>query len=319
MKLSSTLFLFIFLSPTSLLGCFSDFLKILLEPDYVEQPCIYKHSVINSIDEAALELAQANQDTLVIFDLDDTLLEPIDPIFQSRFHTRVDMTKKKELPELSFLKELSFFNQRHLVEPQIASIIKDLHHKHAPTFVLSAFSGGSYGNVKDIHEFRHQELIANNIDFDQPLPIDSQALSDELENKTWGKPFVALKHGILSCHRERKSFIVSLFIHHMQRRPNKVIFIDDDARNFFQFKETLEPLELLAISTYHYCAAHKENNTQQPESTIVQKQFELMIKRKCYVSYQEAEQEAKTLNIHAPQATDQPLATMTADQPHTST
>jgi nicotinamidase-related amidase len=248
---------------------------------------------IKTIDDAAPELARADQKTLVVWDIDETLLEPEDPSSQCRFRDET----QRIIHRLPFRKNIQtiigstkfFFEQpRHLVEPRTAELIKDLQKRAIPVIALSAFAGGpALPFCDDVHEHRHQELVRNGINFDQPLPVNSEALNADLHSLSQNNN-VLLKRGILSTHPYNKGKILSLFIKHMTEQPNKGIVIDDNENCLFDVDDYLERLHI-TTSVYLYRAAYTKRKSDFMDTTITQKQFELIVKRNGYASYKEAE------------------------------
>jgi len=250
----------------------------------------YKITPINTIDDAADELNQAVNDDMVVWDIDETILESNDPSFQQRFTEPLlkQISFFSRARTLSILKrpDSVFKEQRSLVEPRIAELINDLQQRAVTVIALSAFGAGSYGQIKDLHELRHQELVRNGIDFDKELPVNSEMLNKELVNLS-GNTRVCLKRGIVSSYNQDKGCVLSLFIKHMHMKPRKVIFIDDQLRNITTVAEHLQTIQI-ASSSYLYKATSILRPTDTIDWVIVEKQFALMRQKDEYVSYEEA-------------------------------
>ena len=259
----------------------------------------FKLNEIETIDAAASELAIADQNTLIAVDIDETILEPEDPPFQQRYYAATQ-TIIRSLPDdhkplRTIIDSLDFFfkQPRHIIEPRTADLIKDLQKRAVPVIALSAFAGGQVLHFcDDIHEHRHLELVRNGIDFDQPLPVNSNKLNEDLYAFSQSNTAL-LKRGLLSCYPYNKGLILRLFIKHMIKPPDKVIFLDDVEQNLSDVYDYLKPLNI-AVSTYLYRGAYTIKDSDHLDLAATRKQFELIVEKGSYVSYKDAEKSLAT-------------------------
>lgn len=283
------------------------------------QSCRFVHT-ITSIQEIAQECEQADEKTLVLLDIDDTLEEDKDPTFQSRF-IYADDPSLKRYEELyhQFIKKLgnnpdSLFShsklvalqKKCLVEPKSAQLIKNLQQKKVSVIALSAFAGGPCGDdIPDFHDFRYQQLLDNGIDLNQPLPtVNIQAFNDAVKIEAGSFDTIFLKCGIVSSSFAPKGVVARCLIEHMNPRPEKVVFVDDNRRNHHtiamaikilnmkNFKESSNAAKTpnyIMLSNFLYTAARIIGPSDHIDPIVARTQFDLMDKQRTYVSYDEAE------------------------------
>lgn len=287
--------------------------------DPVFQSCRFVHS-IESLQEIAQECELADEKTVVLVDIDDTLIEDEEPTFQSRFIYADDpslaqygelheqlMNKLRNNPSdnLCFSK-LAARQKKCLVEPSSAQFIKNLQQKKVPVIALSAFTGGTCGDaIPDFHEFRYQQLLENGIDLDQTLPLNIPAFNSDIDAATDFTGKILLKRCIVSTHSTPKGLVAQYLIEHMDPQPEKVIFIDDNFNNHRSIAQALMALNLTAfavsssveknspyikLSSFLYKAARIIRPSDRIDPIIARTQFDLMDERKAYASYQEAAQ-----------------------------
>lgn len=179
--------------------------------------------------------AEADSDTLILFDVDQTLIEPASMLFRPKTVENeayrpwlIDLVSrvygKSNKPEEYYgsiwrVKEIPL-----LIEPNIVSIIQSLQDRGVKVVALTALKTGSDYTIPSLPEWRYDQLKKLGIDFGRiGLP---DIIFDELSEKNGNYP--VLYHGILCTNGVSKGDLVVAFLDRIQWRPSKVVFFDDN-------------------------------------------------------------------------------------------
>lgn len=250
-----------------------------------------KPITLASIKDALREVEQADSSTVAFFDIDYTLIEPVDPTFQVRFWGKPGIYN-------ALFEDFSAFQSRNpswfpmvmkeqqtqLVEPFVAEYIKKLQQKGATVLAISDFPAGSVGEIPDLHDFRRQELLKKGISFDSPSSFDHERLNKlfaELGQKT------LLKHGIISSRGQPKGLLINWALREIHPTAKKVLFFDDKQENHTDTIAYVQELKI-PLASYLYTAAKIIHEKDVINETAARAQFHYMHQDNRYVSYHEA-------------------------------
>lgn len=199
------------------------------------EPTIVK---VYKIKEALPYFDEANQNTLVIFDIDSTLTTPSDPClrrFSIKKHKHVfdryvGQLTKKQLYIFTHLLILQSPSQ--LVENEFPEVIMQLQNRGVKTLACTSSSTGSIGNiVKNFSLWRFQELKKLDIDFSSIFPGRVLFPYEDCNDDIPG-----IEKGIVGCgHKIKKGMLFDKIIAHINFTPHKVIVIDDKMENIESF------------------------------------------------------------------------------------
>lgn len=216
---------------------------------------------IDSYAQVKNIFAKADSNTLILFDVDETLIEPASVIFRpktieneanlpwiidlvSRVYGKSDKTeeyygsiwKTKETPLL--------------IEPHMVSVIQSLQDRGVKVMALTALKTGSSYIITSLPEWRYNKLKELGIDFAKiGLP---DIIFDELSEKDGNYPM--LYHGILCTNGVSKGELARTFLDRIQWRPDKVIFFDDNAARVKEVAEAMQK-ELIPFQGFVYRGA----------------------------------------------------------------
>lgn len=193
---------------------------------------IYSNAKTNTIREI---IKEADDKSLIIWDVDGVLLIGKDKIFHSeniysglnqqhveyiekKFNLTSEQTDK-------FLSQLLLQRQIELVDNDLLNIMHELKSKNIKTIALTQFATGPLGDIKNIADWRINELNQLGIKFDLAFENLVQIEIDNLTKINGHYPLY--KHGVLFCERHSKGAVLGAFLDIISWKPNKVIFIDD--------------------------------------------------------------------------------------------
>lgn len=172
--------------------------------------------------EKALE--NIDSQTLVMFDVDETLIVPKDaiskPCVRGVLNELVKEVLEKEalgehLYSLMYLK-MEF----EIVDPQVVQVIKALQSKNIKTIAFTRMNTGRCGAIPSMEDWRLKQLKDHGIDFSPAFPqFEELSIGSE-------KPSL-FKQGVLCANRQDKGPVFMGFLKAIQWKPEKVLFIDN--------------------------------------------------------------------------------------------
>lgn len=186
---------------------------------------------------------EADLDTWVIWDVDNTLLFADDTIFGCynntyKTHTMLieqyEQAHSNEANIPKYVKNLFYRIRSHLpfqtTHLHAAQTIQDLQKRSIPTFALTFLF--VYTEEKNYIHWRQDQLASLNIDFSSCFKHQIRLEFPELKNRfpdmaapSIGYPIY--EKGVLHTHHHPKGLCLTQFMERIQKFPKKIIFIDD--------------------------------------------------------------------------------------------
>ena len=274
---------------------------------------------INSIKEVAAIFNHASQDDLFVFDVDEVLLEPIDPAMQQRYRANPDFEKITYSFYVGFMEKQSqeykdiFFSRLYLkkkyqpVEKVLIDNILALQKRNVKIVALTALPTGKYGLIEQLEEWRYQNLLTLGLDFSRSF--EQQNISfDELLKSEYAAQLKAKKgkdprpagfyKGIACAGRFSKGVVLKLFLERIGWKPARIFYFDDQRSNAESVTQEMKHLGVPCYA-FVYNAATVGRSISDIDIEVARLQHELMKLRNDYVSYFEAKKiidEQKSLN-----------------------
>ncbi len=207
---------------------------------------------IDSFKEVNTILENVDPQTLVIFDIDDTLLAPENIQFQSWFLNSekgnlfekkvTEYVDTKKNPREHFKKLVAKEmrdSQNIIIEPFIADIIKDLENRKIKTVALTSVNTGSMGGdiIPSLPQWRYEKLKNKRIDF-SPSFGDQEIVFEHMTSKAERHP--VFYKGILLTDTFSKGAVLGAFLDRVNWKPRKVIFFDDKLKLLTSVQEEMK-------------------------------------------------------------------------------
>jgi hypothetical protein len=202
---------------------------------YSSRHCSNNIDSINSFSEAQKTLDAADQDTLVLFDVDETLITtPTKSYWQK--NRKAHQKEIKELEDDASKRaaedgrEKYIFSKRLateipvVIEASTPALIASLQERGVKVLALSRYSTGTNGFIRNLPQWRSDKLKKIGIDFGKTIFPD--IIFDELPGDTKGF-YPVLYQGILLTNRVPKGEVLGAFLDRMQYKPARVLFFDD--------------------------------------------------------------------------------------------
>lgn len=183
---------------------------------------------IQSFNEVNFD--EIKQNTLVIFDTDNTLIQPSDAYLVNE-HTPQEIEFRKKLfidnPQVKdwdLLGSIVLLQaQRPLIEPIVISKINSLKNRNIPVIVLTGMNTGRYGNspaslVPSMEKWRYEQL--KSLGFEGSFQ-DIDFKFDSFKHKP------VFYKGITASDTEDKGPVLGAFLDKIKLHPQEIVMFDD--------------------------------------------------------------------------------------------
>ncbi len=206
---------------------------------------------ISHIQEIIPYLKSLDQDSLVIFDVDNTIFAPSDLIGRPKaVNVRRSIFKeyKKKYGKEKVARILSLYylnTKEEFVEKEIKEIINQLYTQKIPTLALTAIGTKKFGYINNPMELRYSRLKEKDITF-----------GFEYLNKKilWGNE-AGYQSGIIFSGKETKGNALQYFLENIAHwKPKHIIFIDDHSKYLKSVSKMCDKLGI-KFQGFHYKAA----------------------------------------------------------------
>lgn len=232
-------------------------------------------------------IQQANQNTLVIFDVDHVLIMPTDEYTLNRHPYRKKLWQDIECriskEEMKTLYGITASKAKwRLVDPDIISIFTYLKKYQIPSIALTSLYTGKFGNIEKLEDWRIKQLQDLGFDFASLTPIKEELFANELEEQG-GVPM--LKSGVVLTAQIDKAKTLEYILHHNNYYPETIIFIDDQLQNIESLEKLSSKLQI-KFHGFHYTAV---SNMPIPEinKQTEKLRFQILEREHKWLSHQE--------------------------------
>lgn len=254
---------------------------------------------IDSLLETDAEFSQLGNDSLVLFDVDDTLMMPGDAILRScGYRLRVKLTKKffqnSRLPlyrkyPSEFLSSLVMLQSKPiLVEEESISIIKKLQKRGVCTLAITACSTGKFAAIESLTDWRIDEVKGLGIDFSSSLPQYPMLDFFQMEPEEGGPLF---KSGIIFSSFYPKGEVLKQFLETIRWMPGRIVLVDD-RQDFLESVADAMEEKGIPFTGFHYCAV--KNILCNIDEEVAEFQFKYLAENANWLSDKEAKKRIKS-------------------------
>jgi len=208
---------------------------------------------LNSYNDVSAETIEC-PDTLVFFDVDDTLLWLPWPTFTWPFRLRVLWNfpefihaNRWEQIQSELWRQANFT----LIEPVVVKLIDDLKSRGCIVLGLTSMESGSYGVIASMPEWRYESLAAFGITFTQKFG------NHVFRNfPLYRENYPMLYKGILCANQQSKGKVLEAFLTQLDVRPKKIVSFDDDPSALQSIQDACAKLHVPA-TCYQYTGAEE--------------------------------------------------------------
>lgn len=221
---------------------------------------IIEAPTLDSFEEALKEL---DANSLVLLDVDDTLLMPKDCILQSNAERYVLQYSKdayletnknapKNIPALIWAKM-----QYETVNPKLVDIVQDLQIKNIKTIAFTNAPIGPHDSIPSMEDWRIEHLKQNQFDFSSAFP-DFPLLPFDLNTGIFARfktpAPVLFKLGVLYANGQHKGPVLKAFLKVINCKPSIIFFLDDRLDYLKSVEKALEGSDIAFVG-FHYTEA----------------------------------------------------------------
>ncbi len=215
--------------------------------------------------------------TLVLFDVDYTLLSPKDislkPCgkgFRRKFLHVLDPKRREYLQSI-----LALESEEELMDCSFPSMIQRMQKDNIHVIGLTALETGEYGKIDHLEDWRIKQLKKFNIDFSSAFYNYNPIVLSE--SKPYNGHYPLFKNGVLFTNRQPKGKVLVAFMKRVGWMPNKILFIDDSMEQLKSVESAAQALGVEFIG-FHYIAA-AEIVSSEFDQAIGEFQFKNLVEK----------------------------------------
>ncbi|MBD3231468.1 DUF2608 domain-containing protein [Candidatus Dependentiae bacterium] len=266
---------------------------------------------IDSFNHAMEKLNKSDEKTLIIFDMDSTLIAATESLFHfndieyfdksnqdfiKQLHNNFkELAKTKKDPAFPFTIISEIFSKTDFtpVENKIINVIKDLQKKNLKFIALTASNTGKFYKIENMQKWRFDNLNQIGLDFSKSFDLQN-AEFDNFPNRFGFFP-PAFYKGILCSAGNPKGKILKAFIDKVNWIPNKVIFFDD---NYKECKSVADEMNNSGIPVQCYWYRFVFKNKIKLNQEIMKYQFNHIAKYGEFLTEKEALEKMKLKTVN---------------------
>jgi histidinol phosphatase-like enzyme len=246
--------------------------------------------IIETTDFSMVEshLQTADKNTLVIFDIDEVIIETTDSILKPQHKAHFVKLEEELLERTSkeqavYFKSIIYQEQSiKLVNEKILDTFNGLKNKGINIIAITYIATGPRGKIAKFEDWGLSRLNKFGIDFRK-----FNNLKDHTYSNIPAKHGVPLtKHGVTFTALATKGVLLDAVLKHNNIKPQKVIFIDDKLSNLQSVESTCKDLDI-PFTGIQYTAVIKSNKWTFDEE-LARLQFQVLEKEHRWLSDQEA-------------------------------
>ncbi len=239
----------------------------------------YEIITIKSFSEVDFNAIKA--ETLVVFDVDETLIQPTDTYFINEGSSQAQAVKKKFIENHPEIKDWRIYEdilinqvQRPLLEPFIIEKINALQKIGVIIIAVTAMNTGKHGNYDRLEHWRYEHLGS----FGFEGAFNDLIIDFELNGK---KP--VFYKGILATDTSPKGPALFAFLDHINYKPKKIIMFDD-SKDYLESVGQESKKHGVQFQGYWYKGAHEKAWDQ----ALIEYQIEHLMKHKKWLRDEKA-------------------------------
>ncbi len=238
------------------------------------------HTIIEvtRVNQAKEYFDSANQDTLILCDIDSTLTTPSDPYWQRQAIQRHNEIYQKYVADFDkhqlciFLHLITLQSPAQLLEKEWTIVIQKLQQRGIKIFGFTASKMTAIGKkVNRFSSWRHQELARFGIDFSMSFP--GTYVFENLED--FGGEHPGIEKGIIYTGQKiKKGDVLETVFNTLKWIPPKLIVIDDKIDNIKSCEDVLKKL----FPQIYFVGIHYKGVEKLPRTITQSRIFEKNIK-----------------------------------------
>lgn len=262
-------------------------LLILLTPS-----CFFKNfesiKLINSFNEIDFNIIAS--DSLVILDVDETLIQPKDTLIINEHSQEAKNFKVKLIQQYPDIKNwdnlysiMILQAERPLLEPDIIEKINQLKNRNIPVIALTAMNTGKIGYIEHTEQWRYEQL--KSLGFEGSYSNLNTSLPSSQGHPVFYK-------GILATDLAAKGPILGSFLDYIALKPKQIIMIDDSL-DMLKSVEAESKSRGIQFQGYHYKYAKQKSWNE----ALAQFQINHLVKHNEWLNDEQAQEKMYKKNL----------------------
>jgi hypothetical protein len=236
-------------------------------------------------------LNTADQDTLVVFDVDEVLFSAVDQVLKQHqyFSEKIStLAVQDDLYELCGL----IYMQRQVkpVDDRFVAAIEALQKNGIRAIALTNCYTEKLGPIASVKDWRINELKSHGYHFELSWEETSEKKFENIPTEEMGI-FPIFKEGVLFTNNVSKGSVLDAFLKFTEIKPRKIIFIDDRLEYIESVDIVAKALSIPLIGIQYTAAAVSENDFCLQRAEL---QFEILAKERKWISDIEADERKET-------------------------
>ena len=245
-------------------------------------------SIVHAIMHAS------DQNTLVVFDVDEVLLTASDQILQNHAYANEKLWAISEqvgLPEFWNLISILFMQRKAKhVDMKFVPLLNELKNRGIKTIALTNCQTSGVGQMSSMKDWRLNELKNLGYHFEDSWQNTPEIIFEDLLTEYEGT-FPIFAEGVLFTNNIPKGKVLQAFLAYKQYMPHKIVFIDDR----LEYLESVREIAKEAAIPYtgiHYTTMDTGNkhNLCEKRASL---QLEVLMKEKIWISDKDADERMK--------------------------
>lgn len=261
--------------------------------------CSFYNSNIKKIDtfsQAQQEFQVTDKDTLVVFDIDNTLLDPNEKLSQIEYLKPDDFDDPNFVREIqndfkklyatrgtefknNFISEIYRNTTFKPVEPEEVTVIRELQARNVKVIALTASLTGKFGKVKNMQKLRYQNLLDSGFDFRKSFDV-TKIIFDKLAPRDGYFPM--FYKGLILSSTSSKGQALSAFLDAINWKPKKVILFDELMSNQQSVEYEMKKRGI-AFQGFQYVAAFRDK-IKLGNKQIIKYQYDYLVKNGVFLT-----------------------------------
>jgi hypothetical protein len=259
--------------------------------------CSFVSASISEIDDLSLfkkAVSSLNENDIVLLDIDFTVMKPCDAaLMPCGKHLRKQHLHSLDLKQRELLQSVIGLEcKEELMDIAYLEIIRQLEEKGVPVFGLTALEVGRYGKIENLEDWRLANLKQAGINLSNSFKDKGSISLNTLPEYNGNYPL--FKNGVLFTNRQSKGLVFAAFVNFLDRKPKKVVFIDDHLEYLKSVEEAALGLGMEFIG-FHYRAA--ENMCCDFDEQVAQIQYLHLLKHEHWLTEQQARSYSATTEV----------------------
>ena len=222
---------------------------------------------ISYIKEISEAVKNADQDTLVVFDVDNVISAPSDligrpkarPVRRAVFKEYEQKYGKERVVHIHSLYYLRASEE--FVEKEIKEIILGLYARKIPSIALTAMGTGKFGNIDDPMHLRVSRLKEKGIVF----------AFENLNKRILWDDEAGYESGVIFSGKQSKGEALQYFLENIAHwKPKHIIFVDDNTEYLNSMSSMCNRLKIKFTGFHYKAAVFDQDEELSPEIARLQ-------------------------------------------------